>query len=95
MPDPQAIYNHGDDRQRKNVGMIWPDLAAALEAARAGERQNRSTICAVGVHRPDPVNATGRMTLNGHPACPDCLKRSRRPGGYPLERQDPAKWKDS
>lgn len=93
MPDVQAVYNNGSDRDRSNIRMIWADLASALDAARDAERQNRKTVCAIGAH-PSPVDAVGRMTLNGHPACGDCLKRSRRQGGYPLDRQDPAKWKD-
>lgn len=94
MPDPQVVYNHGDDSQRRNLGLIWSDLQAALDAARKVEKDaGRSTICAIGAH-PSPVPATARMTLNGHPACSDCLKRSERPGvGFPLDRQDPAKWK--
>lgn len=93
MADAQRVYDEGvDDSRRRNLGLIWPDLAAALEAARAREHRTDATICAIGVH-PAPAEATARLTLNGHPACAECLKRSDRPGGYPLQRQDPKGWR--
>lgn len=89
MADPQQVYNEGNDKDRDRVRLIWPDLAAALAAARDAGIEARPTVCAFG-HQ---ATATGRTTLNGHPGCPEHIKtQSTRPGGYPLERVDPREW---
>jgi hypothetical protein len=91
LADPQRVYEQADDHRRKLLGQIWPDLHAALDKAHRQATADRPVICAMG-HRPPYPRATGRMTLNGTPACPGHLKNSTRPGGYPLKRVDPREW---
>jgi hypothetical protein len=87
MPDAQKVYaEDGDDRRRENLRLVWPDLHAALEAARSHDVGVRRTICALGHPQPYP-EAVGRMTLNGTPACSEHSPK------YPLELVDPGKWK--
>jgi hypothetical protein len=85
VPDAHEVYAHGDDRQRKLIASVWPDLGAVMEAARTAAMSTRVTICALAPHAP-PVTADGRVTPNGHPACRSCLAGRR---AYPLQLQDP------
>lgn len=99
MASAQEVYN-GDAGRRDMLKRVWPELHAVLDAGfKATTEGPRTTVCAV--HRDPSVAvadrpvATARLTLNGPPACRECLARSPRPGvGYPLERQDVKKWSD-
>lgn len=92
--DPFRVFREGEEFRRECLSKIWPDLYDAL--ARIGEPQ-RAWGCALQGHGDGDnrqyVPVVGRLHLNGTPACELHLRSSDRPGGYPLERQNPRKWR--
>jgi hypothetical protein len=94
VPDAYAIFNAKDatsERRRGYILSMWPELHAELL------RSTRLAVPAVvpcalyhDGHRPP---ASGRVTLNGTPACSDHLSQNLRPGGYPLALTDPRELK--
>lgn len=94
MPDPLKIYAEESQTKRDNLRLIWPDLHAALEQRRV-QRAAVQPQCAAAIHA-GRTAATGRVTLNGTPACSLHLRVwSDRVGGYPLEIVDPQTWSTS
>lgn len=94
MPsDPFKVFREGSAQQRENIKMIWPDLYQAL-ALPAGSKPNVTCAVCSGGPEHKRMPAVGRLTLNGTPACRDCINAiSQRAGGYPLELIDPREWK--
>jgi hypothetical protein len=96
MSDPiMRAYADVSADKRKTLGLIFPDLAAALAAAnkrieQAAHPNGRpSHICAHVDHAGTIIAATGRTFPNGEPRCAEHLKHCKRPGGYPLQLVNP------
>lgn len=92
MPDAQQVYDEAGDNRRDLLARVWPDLNAALRVAHEQASSNRIILCTLSHNEPPRPEATGRLTLNGHAACPQHLKGSSRRGGFPLQRVDPRTW---
>lgn len=88
-------FGAGEDWRRLALEKTWPGLYEALAGIAEPKRPHG---CAMHGHGEGKnrtyVQVTGRLWFNGPPACPEHLKASKRPGGYPLEYTDPAIWKE-
>lgn len=97
MSDPVRIFLDAEPWRRESLKSVWPDLYDAL-APPAADR--KAWGCGfhfgegergIALHHP----VVGRIWLNGPPACAECIKtKSRRKGGYPLDRVDPREWRE-
>jgi len=91
MSDPFKIYEEQTPAKRETLKLIWPDLHAVLDA-HVNAKRAIPPACAIAPHAVRQA-ATGRVTLNGTPACSLHLATlSERQGGYPLDVVDPREW---
>lgn len=83
MSSAAAVFAAGSEFRQDTLKTLWPELHDALAGAGpAGPiRRVRCAICSPQHDRA----ATGRLTRNGHPACPTCLAAAGL-AGHPLER---------
>lgn len=93
MADPYRIFASEPGRA-ESLKVLWPELYACLSRTDGADpAAARSVRCTVGRHEGKPLDAplaTGRVSLNGPPACPWCLRKMcTRPGGFPLKLTDP------
>jgi len=98
--DPFKLFAEESDSKRETLKMVWPALYDVLAGPLAAAA-DKPWGCAYAAHV-DPLTGqrveyrpvVGRIWLNGPPACADCLVTlSSRPGGFPLTRVDPDKWR--
>lgn len=91
--DAKAVYAGGEDWRKQALSKMWPGLHEVLAGLAAPKRV---WGCAMGDHsdKREYVPVVGRLWLNGPPACAEHLKGSKRPGGFPLDRINPADWRD-
>lgn len=94
--DPFAVFAQETESKRETLKLVWPDLYNSLFRPAA---EHPGWGCAFSDHGPAErrtyVPVAGRIWLNGPPACAECIARkSKRPGGYPLELVDPQRWRE-
>lgn len=85
MSDDAFIRAYRDRPEHHGtLGILMPELSALLKQH---VNNNRTPpVCAIAEHAPPGPEATGRIHLNGTPACVD------HGGIYPLDLVDPRKW---
>ncbi len=90
MLDPFKIFAE-DPGKRETLKLIWPDLHAVLNK-HVNDARRQPPPCVAAMHSPQ-VEATGRLTLNGTPACAAHIRMmADRDLGYPLDIVDPREW---